>query len=57
MLSVFDLIPNAEEAGLDVASIKAIWAGQGYMWHQAESRLEILSRRDAGQEKSADLSR
>ena len=51
------LIPNAEEAGLDVASIKAIWAGQGYMWHQAESRLEILSRRDAGQEKSADLSR
>ena len=57
MLSVFDLIPNAEEAGLDVASIKAIWAGQGYMWHQAESRLEILNRRNEGREQAAGLSR
>lgn len=51
MLSVFDLFPRAGEYGLDVAAIQAIWAGQGYIWHEARGSLEILDRKAQPQHK------
>ncbi|MDD2464234.1 MAG: helix-turn-helix transcriptional regulator [Desulfobulbus sp.] len=43
LLSVFELFPKGEQLGIDLAEIKAIWAGNGYQWDQQNNRLVILS--------------
>lgn len=44
MLSVFDLLPQGQDVGLDLETIKAIWAGQGYSWNQEAGTVQVLDR-------------
>lgn len=44
MLSVFDLLPQGQDVGLDLEMIKAIWAGQGYSWNQEAGTVQVLDR-------------
>lgn len=42
LLSVFELLPQAEALGLDVEAIKTIWAGGGYRWDGQQGRIVLL---------------
>lgn len=42
LLSVFELLPQAEALGINLKEIKAIWAGNGYRWDGQQERVVLL---------------
>lgn len=40
ILSVYELVPNFRELGLDLTEIEKIWAGRGYRWNSETKTIE-----------------
>ncbi|MDR2551353.1 MAG: helix-turn-helix domain-containing protein [Desulfobulbus sp.] len=44
ILSVIERFPDGNLHGIDLDEIRAIWAGQGYRWHDESGQLEIIGQ-------------